>query len=71
MPSNVEIKARVKDVAKLKEVARALSGEEAVVIHQQDTFFSVPEGRLKLRKLEVTRSLLIQITEIIDKQIHN
>lgn len=71
MPSNVEIKARVKDVAKLKEIARSLSGEKAVVIHQQDTFFHVPEGRLKLRKLEVTRSLLIQITEILDKQIHD
>ena len=53
MPSNVEIKARVDDVDALKEKASKLSGGEPVTIRQEDTFFNVTEGRLKLRKLEV------------------
>lgn len=57
MPSNVEIKARVKDVERLKTIAAELSGGEAVTIQQEDTFFNVLNGRLKLRKLKVCTSL--------------
>jgi len=53
MPSNVEIKARVDDVTKLKSVARELSGTEPTLICQEDVFFNVPAGRLKLRMLQV------------------
>ena len=53
MPANVEIKARVDDVDELKEIARHLSDSEATVIPQEDVFFNVPNGRLKLRKLQV------------------
>jgi adenylate cyclase class IV len=50
MPANVEIKARIASVAALLPVARALSDDEhPQLIHQDDTFFSVPYGRLKLR----------------------
>ena len=50
MPANVEIKARIASVEALLPRARAVAGGEAEVIEQDDTFFSVPQGRLKLRQ---------------------
>uniref|UniRef100_A0A8C9S9X6 Si:ch211-156b7.4 n=1 Tax=Scleropages formosus TaxID=113540 RepID=A0A8C9S9X6_SCLFO len=52
MPSNVEIKAVVRDMGFLKERAKELSRSEGTVIHQQDTFFNVEKGRLKLRRFQ-------------------
>ncbi|KOF53937.1 MULTISPECIES: class IV adenylate cyclase [unclassified Achromobacter] len=49
MPRNVEIKARVADLAAIEPLAAALSGREPVIIRQDDTFFRCPNGRLKLR----------------------
>jgi predicted adenylyl cyclase CyaB len=50
MPANVEIKARISSVRDLLPKAQALSDDEhAQLIHQDDTFFTVPHGRLKLR----------------------
>ena len=50
MPSNIEIKARIDSVEAALPRARALADDEhAQLIHQDDTFFSVPHGRLKLR----------------------
>lgn len=50
MPSNVEIKARIASVQDLVSRAQALSDDpHAQLIHQDDTFFTVPHGRLKLR----------------------
>ncbi len=49
MAQNVEIKARSVDFAGQMEIARSLSGVEPEVIHQEDTFFNVSTGRLKLR----------------------
>uniref|UniRef100_W5NJ96 Si:ch211-156b7.4 n=1 Tax=Lepisosteus oculatus TaxID=7918 RepID=W5NJ96_LEPOC len=51
MPSNVEIKAAVHDLEQLIQKAKLLSNSEGTTILQQDTFFSVPNGRLKLRNL--------------------
>jgi predicted adenylyl cyclase CyaB len=51
MPANIEIKARVRDIAALHDRAAALSGSPPQVIPQEDTFFVVPRGRLKLRQL--------------------
>jgi len=59
MPSNVEIKARVKDFETLKRKAKELSASEGVVIEQKDIFFQVPKGRLKLRFLQNQPSQLI------------
>ncbi|KAK3701543.1 hypothetical protein QZH41_020531 [Actinostola sp. cb2023] len=59
MPSNVEIKAKVHDLEKLKLKAKELSGEDGTLIKQQDTFFNVPDGRLKLRCLQEKPSQLI------------
>jgi predicted adenylyl cyclase CyaB len=49
MPRNVEIKARVRDMNAVRARAAALSDAPAVVLEQEDTFFNVPDGRLKLR----------------------
>ena len=50
MPRNIEIKARIDSVQALLPVARAVAGGEPTVIDQDDTFFAVPHGRLKLRQ---------------------
>lgn len=49
MPYNIEIKARVRNFEELKSRAEKLSDTPVEVIPQEDTFFSTPQGRLKLR----------------------
>lgn len=49
MARNVEIKARVRDPRRLAACVRALCGRPVRRMTQQDTFFRVPRGRLKLR----------------------
>lgn len=51
MPANVEIKARIPSVQALLPRAQSLADEDEhpQLIHQDDTFFQVPHGRLKLR----------------------
>jgi predicted adenylyl cyclase CyaB len=50
MPANIEIKARVANPEVLEERARQLAGSAKETIRQTDTFFQVPEGRLKVRE---------------------
>ena len=50
MPRNIEIKARIDSVESLLPRARAVAGNEPELIVQDDTFFTVPHGRLKLRE---------------------
>ena len=50
MPRNIEIKTRIDSVNALLPRAQAVSGGELETIHQDDTFFRVPHGRLKLRE---------------------
>ncbi len=59
MPTNIEIKARVRDFPDLKRRAEALSDSPIEVIPQEDTFFVTPKGRLKLRVLAPDRSQLV------------
>src|SRR5258705_4226611 len=59
MPTNVEIKARVGNPARIKALAGALARTPSQLIVQEDTFFVVPRGRLKLRKLSSTSAELI------------
>ena len=59
MPTNIEVKARVDDVEELKRLAQHLSGAEPTVLPQEDVFFNAPNGRLKLRRLQVLRPLLL------------
>ncbi|KAH9496412.1 hypothetical protein Btru_012574 [Bulinus truncatus] len=49
MPRNVEIKARVGDMSGLIEKASSLAKDDGTLIEQEDTFFNVAHGRLKLR----------------------
>ena len=50
MPANVEIKARVAAPEPLLNRAAELAGGPREIIHQRDTFYVVPQGRLKLRE---------------------
>ena len=59
MARNVEIKAKVRDWAQVKSRAEALSGTPGEVLEQEDVFFSVAEGRLKLRTFPDGRGELI------------
>jgi len=59
MPANIEIKARVRNFSALRTRAEALSDTPVQIIPQEDTFFNVREGRLKLRVLAADRGQLI------------
>ncbi|HEY6353939.1 MAG TPA: class IV adenylate cyclase [Burkholderiaceae bacterium] len=60
MARNVEIKARVDGIEALLPRARALAGSDAQRLLQDDTFFRVPHGRLKLREFGDGSAELIQ-----------
>lgn len=59
MPRNVEIKARVRELDAVQARAAALSDAPAVVLEQEDTFFNVPDGRLKMRVFPYGKGELI------------
>ena len=59
MARNVEIKARIDSVAALLPRARALADGDAVLIEQDDSFYAVPHGRLKLRRYGDGRAHLV------------
>lgn len=50
MQSNIEVKARVGDLERVETIASTLSDKPCEVLHQEDTFFNTPQGRLKLRQ---------------------
>ncbi|NTU56480.1 MAG: class IV adenylate cyclase [Anaerolineales bacterium] len=62
MPANIEIKARARDFANIRSRAEKLSDAPVEVIPQEDIFFHVPLGRLKLRVLAPNRGQLIYYT---------
>jgi adenylate cyclase class IV len=49
MARNIEIKARIGDLAPIRQKAAMLASGPAEVLEQTDTFFVVPRGRLKVR----------------------
>ena len=49
MPTNIEIKARARDFTNIRSRAEVLSDTPVQIIPQEDTFFSLGQGRLKLR----------------------
>lgn len=59
MARNVEIKARIDSVDKLLPRAQAIADGGPTEIVQDDTFFSCPNGRLKLRAFSETAGELI------------
>jgi len=59
MPSNLEIKGRVGDLQKTLQLAREISSSPGEILEQEDTFFSIPHGRLKLRIINSSQAELI------------
>jgi predicted adenylyl cyclase CyaB len=59
MPSNIEIKARVKSPERLQELVERLSDTQPETVTPQDTFFSCANGRLKLRQVSAHAGELI------------
>lgn len=49
MPINIEIKAHARNFEAIKSRAEKLSDRPVEIISQEDTFFTTPQGRLKLR----------------------
>lgn len=56
---NLELKARDPDPARSLRTCRALGARDGAVLLQQDTYFVVPEGRLKLRRESAAPAQLI------------
>ena len=50
MAVNVEIKARIADLTRVRDRASRLASGPSQIIVQTDTFFVVPSGRLKVRE---------------------
>lgn len=59
MASNIEIKAKTRNIKKLRAIVEELSDEFGSRINQEDTFFHTPKGRLKLRSLSPEHGELI------------
>ena len=62
MPTNIEIKARVRNFDEIRRRAEDLSDAPLEAISQEDTLFNTPQGRLKLRLLSEDRGQLIYYT---------
>lgn len=59
MARNIEIKARVEDLARLATKVAAIADQGPVEIEQDDTFFRCDAGRLKLRSFSNASGELI------------
>jgi predicted adenylyl cyclase CyaB len=59
MNTNIEIKAKARDFLRQKGLASQIAKAPETLIHQDDTFFEVPQGRLKLRIFSPTHGELI------------
>ena len=59
MARNIEIKARIASVDALVPAVAALASASPTAISQDDTFFTCPNGRLKLRQLSPGQGQLI------------
>ncbi|RJP22895.1 MAG: CYTH domain-containing protein [Candidatus Abyssobacteria bacterium SURF_5] len=60
MPSNIEIKARVREHDAFRRIATRMATEPPQTLHQEDVFFRVRKGRLKLRIFSDGSGELIQ-----------
>jgi predicted adenylyl cyclase CyaB len=59
MARNVEIKARIQDLAATRQLVAEVAGGEPETLSQVDTYFNVETGRLKLREFSDTEGDLI------------
>lgn len=62
MPANIEIKAHARNFEDIKTRAERMSHTPVQVIAQEDIFFNVDHGRLKLRVLAPDKAQLIFYT---------
>ena len=62
MPANIEIKARIHNPAAFQALAESLSDTSVATIRQEDIFFAIAHGRLKLRILARDHGQLIYYT---------
>ena len=58
MPLNIEFKARVNDIDLYEEKIKNLDAHFIGEDHQVDTYFNVPNGRLKLRQGNIENALI-------------
>jgi len=63
MARNVEIKARVVDWERMRQRITALADGPPEVLEQEDVFFTVPRGRLKLRSQNGAAELIYYLRE--------
>ncbi len=56
---NIELKARLRNRGNALEACKALNAAFQGTIHQVDTYFKVPQGRLKLREADPGRDELV------------
>jgi predicted adenylyl cyclase CyaB len=59
VPQNIEIKARVADMDRLRLRVQELTGDRSQLLIQEDVFFTTPSGRLKLRIFDAKHGELI------------
>ncbi|TAM53055.1 MAG: CYTH domain-containing protein [Paraburkholderia sp.] len=52
MARNIELKARARAFEELRERAASLADDAPLIFRQQDFFYDVPRGRLKLRQFD-------------------
>ena len=59
---NIEIKARCKDLSRIRKILESRNARYIGKDHQIDTYFKVAQGRLKLREGKIENYLkLIQV----------
>ncbi|MGA2439367.1 MAG: class IV adenylate cyclase [Tepidisphaeraceae bacterium] len=63
MPRNVEIKAHVDDLEQMRQRAAAIADRPPQTLRQEDVFFAVPRGRLKLRTQNGAAELIYYFRE--------
>lgn len=59
MPQNLEVKAHYSSLRKGVAVARKIGAQDCGILKQEDIYFCVSHGRLKLRIINGTRAELI------------
>ena len=59
MARNVEIKARIENIEALAAKVSGMADQGPIEIFQDDTFFTCPNGRMKLRTFSATEAELI------------
>lgn len=59
MPTNIEIKAVIRDWERMRRAAESLTDRPLEILEQEDTFFRCATGRLKLRQFSEGHGELI------------